>query len=73
MPLGPRQGWGGVENPAQLELHVFPGADNRFVLYEDDGETLAYRQGRFAQTPMELQWGADRLTLAIGPVGAMRN
>jgi len=68
VPLGSRQGWGGVENPAHLELHVFPGADNRLVLYEDDGETLAYRAGHFAQTPIELQWLGDRLALAIGPV-----
>ena len=37
VPLGPRAGWGGVDNPESLEVHVFPGADNSFELYEDDG------------------------------------
>lgn len=68
VPLGPRVGWGGVENPVDVELHVFPGADNRFVLYEDDGETDAWRQGRHAQTPVEARWPEDRLSLTIGPV-----
>jgi alpha-glucosidase (family GH31 glycosyl hydrolase)/putative sterol carrier protein len=27
----------GVNNPEEMVLHVFPGADNRFDLYEDDG------------------------------------
>jgi alpha-glucosidase (family GH31 glycosyl hydrolase) len=36
VPLAPRVGWGGVENPHALEIHLFPGADRRFELYEDD-------------------------------------
>ncbi|MCA9933432.1 MAG: hypothetical protein KC415_05880, partial [Anaerolineales bacterium] len=27
----------GVANPAALDIHLFPGADNAFDLYEDDG------------------------------------
>jgi hypothetical protein len=68
VPLGPHVGWGGTENPAAVTLHVFPGADSQFVLYEDDGETTAYRQGHYAQTPIAQQWQADRLALSIGPV-----
>jgi alpha-glucosidase (family GH31 glycosyl hydrolase) len=68
VPLGPRASWGGVDNPTTLELHLFAGADNRFSLYEDDGETTAYQQGHHAQTDFSLQWTGQQLTVTIAPV-----
>ncbi|NEG70284.1 alpha-glucosidase [Bifidobacterium sp. BRDM6] len=35
VPLGPADG--SADNPERLELVVFPGADGKFDLYEDDG------------------------------------
>jgi alpha-glucosidase (family GH31 glycosyl hydrolase) len=55
LPLAPRVGWGGIENPAQLDLYVFPGADNVFELYEDDGETTDYQQDKYAITRFMLE------------------
>jgi hypothetical protein len=57
-----------VENPATLELHLFAGADNRFNLYEDDGETNAYERGRYAETGFAQQWAGQQLTVTIAPV-----
>ena len=68
VPLGPLAGWGGVENPAELTVHVFPGADGHFTLYEDDGETVGYERGAYAETPVTQTWRGDSLVLAIGPV-----
>jgi alpha-glucosidase (family GH31 glycosyl hydrolase) len=68
VPLAPEMGWGGVENPAWLAVHVFPGADNHFDLYEDDGESQAYQQGAYAITPFNLEWRGQSLKFAIGPV-----
>jgi len=59
VPLAPRAGWGGIENPEELHLHVFAGADGRFALYEDDGQTTAYRDGVYAQTRFEQRYDAD--------------
>jgi alpha-glucosidase (family GH31 glycosyl hydrolase) len=67
VPLGPMVGWGGLDNPAELHLHVFTGADGRFALYEDDGQTLDYRGGAFTLTRFEQQWVDDRLRLTISP------
>ena len=39
-----------------------------FTLYEDDGETVAYQRGAYAETPFTQTWRGDSLTLAIGPV-----
>ena len=68
VPMGPKVPWGGLQNPDTLYLHVFPGADNRLELYEDDGATVAYKEGRYALTPIEVKWQGDRMEIAIGPM-----
>lgn len=67
VPLGPRVGWGGLENPTEMHLHIFAGDDGRFVLYEDDGETTAYRDGEFALTRYEQRWDGSRLLVTLSP------
>ena len=42
---------------SDLEVLVFPGADNRFVLYEDAGDGSEFETGEYVQTEMTLQWG----------------
>jgi hypothetical protein len=61
VPLAPMTGWGGVENPAALEVHAFPGADNRFELFEDDGGEA------YSLTPFQSAWNGDTWELQIGP------
>lgn len=63
VPLGP---WDGVDNTAKLHIHLFAGADNTFTLYEDDGETTAYRAGEFCRTTLSQTWEDDMLTFTIG-------
>lgn len=62
VPLGPDMGWGGVDNPDTLELHFFPGADNRFDLYEDDGNSS------FSLTPVRQSWSETRWHVNIDRV-----
>jgi len=50
-----------------LEIHVFPGAANVFELYEDDGETQAYRQGHSCITRFSQKWSGDALTFTVDP------
>ncbi len=67
VPLGPKVGWGGVGNPAELHIHLFAGADGRFTLYEDDGETAAYRDGAYALTEISQQWRGSEMAIMIQP------
>lgn len=67
VPLDAHRGWGPVETPAALDIHVFPGADGRFDLYEDDGETNAYLTGAYALTTLALDWAGGALTFSISP------
>jgi alpha-glucosidase (family GH31 glycosyl hydrolase) len=57
VPLAAKTGWGGIDNPEVLDLIIFPGADNSFDLYEDDGETTGYQRGEYALTRFTLEDG----------------
>ena len=69
VPLAPRVGWGGIENPEVLDLYVFAGADNSFDLYEDDGETTDYQGGRFAITTFTLEKNVFTIQPVSGDTG----
>ena len=57
VPMWPKKqhidrGWNDV-----VELHVWPGADGTAELYEDDGDSLAYRTGASSSIPLSLRDG----------------
>ncbi len=58
VPLAPEAGWDGIDNPTALDIYIFPGADNTFDLYEDDGETNDYLRGQYALTTFAFEGGA---------------
>jgi alpha-glucosidase (family GH31 glycosyl hydrolase) len=66
VPLAPKVGWGGIENPTELDIYIFPGADNRFELYEDDGETTDYKRGKYAITVFTLEQNTFTIHPASG-------
>jgi hypothetical protein len=68
VPLGPKVGWGGIENPAELDLHVYAGANNEFILYEDDGETTSYQDGAYCLTAFTQEWEANKMAFRISAV-----
>jgi alpha-glucosidase (family GH31 glycosyl hydrolase) len=61
VPLAPLVPWGGLDNPKELEIIIFPGADNEFTLYEDDGVSTDYLNGEFCITKITLK--GNRLTI----------
>ena len=66
IPLGPEQGWGNVGNPPELHIYAFAGADVRFDLFEDDGETVGYQEGDYALTPLEVLWWEKEMVVIVG-------
>lgn len=64
MPMGPDITYTGEKPAAPLALHVWPGADGSFVLYEDQGDSYAYEKGAYATIP--LHWDERTQTLEIG-------
>lgn len=49
---------------SNLELHVYPGANGEFTIYEDDGVTYNYEKGKY--TTISLTWNDKSRTLTIG-------
>ena len=49
---------------AELTIHVFPGADGEFTIYDDEGTNYNYEQGQYSQIP--LQWNQRKRQLTIG-------
>jgi alpha-glucosidase/alpha-D-xyloside xylohydrolase len=71
VPMGPvRQHTGeAVEDP--VTLRIYPGADGRFVWYDDDGVGYRHEAGEFVR--VECLWNdkARTLTLNADPAGKM--
>ena len=51
-----------------MQVVVAPGASNAFRLYEDDGVSLDFQQGAYAETPLTLDWTEKSATFTIGKV-----
>lgn len=64
VPLGPVVQYVDEQPDAPYEIRIYPGADGRFTLYEDDGETYRYEKGEYAT--VALAWDDARRTLRIG-------
>ena len=68
VPLDHGKELNGVENPAELDLYIFAGADNEFELYEDAGTGLEYQNGAAAITKFIQNWSTDQLHFEISSV-----
>jgi len=64
VPAGPEIMNTGEQPDGPIVLHVFTGADGQFSLYEDDGVSQAYAQGKYARVP--IRWDQASRTLTIG-------
>jgi hypothetical protein len=67
VPQAPKSAWGGTGTPEQLQFNIFPGANGRFDLYDDEGNTNHYLTGKYAITPLVQEWSAGQSHLLIGP------
>ena len=54
-----------TERPeAPYEIRIYPGANARFTIYEDDNETYNYEKGQ--RTTYDLVWNDAARTLTVG-------
>ncbi|MFC7115089.1 DUF5110 domain-containing protein [Natronoarchaeum sp. GCM10025703] len=73
VPTDPDVGSGDVDTPKRLRIVAFPGDDNEFELYEDDGTSLDHRDGAFVTTTLTQQYQGDRLQFEIDPAEGDRS
>jgi alpha-D-xyloside xylohydrolase len=64
VPMGPDRDHADVAPNEMLEVHVYPGRDTTFTLYEDAGDGYGYEAGEFAT--VELAWDEEARRLTIG-------
>ncbi|MEO8374213.1 MAG: TIM-barrel domain-containing protein [Sphingomonas bacterium] len=64
VPMGPDLQYATERPDAPYEVRIYPGADARFTVYEDDNETYAYEKGQRAT--YDLVWNDKARTLTIG-------
>jgi len=63
VPMGPDLQYATERPDAPYEVRIYPGADARFTVYEDDNETYAYEKGQRAT--YDLVWNDKARTLTI--------
>jgi alpha-D-xyloside xylohydrolase len=64
VPMGPVMQYVTEKPEAPYEIRIYPGADAKFTLYEDDNETYNYEKGERAT--VDLAWNDAKRTLTIG-------
>lgn len=64
VPMGPVIQYATEKPDAPYEIRIYPGADAKFTIYEDDNETYNYEKGEYATC--ELTWDDAARTLTIG-------
>ena len=54
-----------IENPTSMDIHIFPGVSNHYDLYEDDGLSNEYKNGRYLITNIDYNYRASNYTVII--------
>lgn len=69
IPLGILEENENITNPPKsLEIHVFPGKNNTYQLYEDDGYSSLFEDGYYIMTYIDYNYLENNYTLIIRPV-----
>ncbi len=67
IPLSINDRTNDVGNPEKMEILVYRG-NNVFSMYEDDGETMKYKDGEYAFTDFEVNEDADAVKFTVSKV-----
>lgn len=49
LPIGPKVQFAAQLSEEPLQIHIYPGADGDFELYEDEGDNYNYEQGKYSK------------------------
>jgi alpha-D-xyloside xylohydrolase len=63
MPMGPAVQYAEEKKWDSLQIRVYPGADGKFVLYEDENDNYNYEKGMYAT--INFNWDDKKRTLTI--------
>lgn len=63
LPMGPVKQYTAEKINVPLSIVIYPGADSKFLLYEDDGISFQYRMGNWMG--IEMAWNDRRRLLTL--------
>src|SRR6187401_1248058 len=64
LPVGPNVQYAEEKKWDDLEIRIYPGANGKFVLYEDENDNYNYEKGIYAT--ISFDWDDKKKTLTIG-------
>jgi alpha-D-xyloside xylohydrolase len=64
LPLGAHVQYAAEKKWDDLEIRIYPGADGKFVLYEDENDNYDYQKGVYST--IDFNWDDKKKTLTIG-------
>ncbi len=69
LPFASEEDTVAADNPGSIELYIAAGADGSYTLYEDDGISMNYEKGQFAETAFEVRHNLEtgELDIKISP------
>lgn len=65
IPLSLKSNYNNTGNPLDLEIQVFPGDNNTYELYEDDGISQSYKNGQYFKTIIDYNYLPNNYTLIV--------
>ena len=69
IPLAVLTKFNQVDNPKEFDIHIFPGENKEYNLYEDDGYTNAYLKGKSVNTCIKTDFVDDHLKVSVNTTG----
>ena len=64
IPIGPAKQFSSQKTNDPIEIHIYPGDNASFTIYEDEGTNYNYEHGKY--TTINLDWNDEEATLTIG-------
>lgn len=61
-----------ISNNSKLSIMIFPGRNNSYELYEDDGNTMLYKQGYYIVNKLEYIFNRNEFSFSIKPIKGVR-
>ncbi len=65
LPFGENENQNDTTPPKDMEIHIFPGRNNTYYLYEDDGVSDLYKKGFYLLTSIDYNYLPSNYTVII--------
>lgn len=65
IPMADKEDMFYTKAPKNMEIQIFPGKSNNFVMYEDDGETNLYLRNDYVLTSIDYNYMPNNYTVII--------